>query len=154
MTWLQRKLLYFAIGLLYLILPIDLLPDFLPPLLGRLDDLIVAGYLFWRYRKLRHEFNDRWREWTGQTHAEYQKQNSGAGSATGASSKEHSPPPRDPYTILELDRSASPEEIKKQYHQMVAQYHPDKVDHLGRELQELAHSKMLDLQWAYERLAQ
>ncbi len=32
------------------------------------------------------------------------------------------------------------------------EYHPDKVAHLGEELQELAHKKSLDIQRAYQQL--
>jgi DnaJ-domain-containing protein 1 len=34
------------------------------------------------------------------------------------------------------------------------EYHPDKVSHLGEELQEVAHRKTLEIQRAYERLRQ
>jgi DnaJ like chaperone protein len=32
------------------------------------------------------------------------------------------------------------------------EYHPDKVAHLGEELQELAHRKVLEIQKAYQQL--
>jgi len=34
----------------------------------------------------------------------------------------------------------------------VAKYHPDKVTHLGKEFQELAHRKLVAIQRAYEIL--
>jgi DnaJ-class molecular chaperone len=34
----------------------------------------------------------------------------------------------------------------------VSRYHPDKVAHLGKEFQELAHKKLLAIQRAYEIL--
>ena len=35
----------------------------------------------------------------------------------------------------------------------MSEYHPDKVAHLGEELQELAHRKALEIQEAYRQLA-
>jgi DnaJ-domain-containing protein 1 len=34
----------------------------------------------------------------------------------------------------------------------MTEYHPDKVTHLGKELQELAHRKVLEIQRAYQQL--
>jgi DnaJ-domain-containing protein 1 len=34
----------------------------------------------------------------------------------------------------------------------MTEYHPDKVAHLGEELQELAHQKVLQIQRAYHQL--
>jgi uncharacterized membrane protein YkvA (DUF1232 family) len=42
--FLAKLLLHIAIG--YLLLPFDLIPDWLP-LLGQLDDLIIVGLLIW-----------------------------------------------------------------------------------------------------------
>ena len=58
----------------------------------------------------------------------------------------------DPYTLLEVSPHASPEEIKAAYKRAVGRYHPDKVAHLGKEFQELAHKKLLAIQRAYEIL--
>jgi DnaJ-class molecular chaperone len=58
----------------------------------------------------------------------------------------------DPYALLEVSPRASAEEIKAAYKRAVARYHPDKVAHLGREFQELAHKKLLAIQQAYETL--
>lgn len=60
--------------------------------------------------------------------------------------------PRDPYSILEVPRQASQDEIRKAYKAALAQYHPDKVNHLGEELKSLAQKKTQDIQWAYEQL--
>ena len=46
-----------------------------------------------------------------------------------------------PYRVLEIDRSASDGEIKKAYRKMANKYHPDKVAHLGKEMQDLAEEK-------------
>ena len=57
-----------------------------------------------------------------------------------------------PYTILGLKNSASKEEIKQAYRQMVAKYHPDRVAHRGDDLAEDAHLKFLEIQSAYQEL--
>lgn len=59
---------------------------------------------------------------------------------------------RNPYTILGLDYSADPEDIKKAYRQKVGRYHPDRVAHLGDEEMEDAHIRFLEIQEAFEVL--
>lgn len=56
------------------------------------------------------------------------------------------------YKILEIDKSASVEEIKKAYRKMAKKYHPDRVIHLGEEYQEGAKEKFRQVQEAYEQL--
>jgi DnaJ-domain-containing protein 1 len=45
------------------------------------------------------------------------------------------------YFILAVSRSDGFEEIKKKYREILGQYHPDKVQHLGREFQIMAEEK-------------
>ncbi len=56
------------------------------------------------------------------------------------------------YLILEIDRSATDEEVKKAYRKMAVKYHPDKVSHLGPEHQDAAKEKFQKLTEAYERI--
>ena len=56
------------------------------------------------------------------------------------------------YKILEIDKNASTEEIKKAYRNMAKKYHPDKVVHLGKEHQKGAEEKFRQVQAAYEQL--
>jgi restriction system protein len=58
----------------------------------------------------------------------------------------------DPYVVLGVTRSASREEIRIAYHREMADYHPDKVAHLGAELRELANRKAQAINRAYEEL--
>jgi DnaJ-class molecular chaperone len=58
----------------------------------------------------------------------------------------------DPYLLLEVSPGASVDEIKSAYRRAVSRYHPDKVAHLGKEFQDLAHRKLLAIQQAYETL--
>ncbi len=60
---------------------------------------------------------------------------------------------RDPYETLGVSRQASQVEIKKAYHDLMAKYHPDKVSHLGEELQSLAKEKSQEIVNAYRELS-
>ena len=57
-----------------------------------------------------------------------------------------------PFTVLEIPSNATNEEIKKAYRQMVMQYHPDKMAHLGEEQTQEAHLKFLEIVEAYQEL--
>jgi len=59
----------------------------------------------------------------------------------------------DHYKILEIDPSATNEEVKSAYREMVKKYHPDKVSHLGKEFTKLAHEKFQNIQQAYDKIA-
>ena len=56
------------------------------------------------------------------------------------------------YKILEIDKNAPVDAIKKAYRKMVKKYHPDKVIHLGKEHQEGAKEKFRQVQGAYEQI--
>ena len=57
-----------------------------------------------------------------------------------------------PYEILGIAEGASRAEVKKRFHFLAVQYHPDKVHHMGVEFQEHAHEKFVALQEAYRDL--
>ena len=57
------------------------------------------------------------------------------------------------YEQLELQPSASADEIKKSFRALIARYHPDKVQHLGKEFQEMAAGRAADLTEAYRILS-
>ena len=56
------------------------------------------------------------------------------------------------YKILEIERSATDEEIKKAYRRMAIKYHPDKVHHLGPEYNKDAQEKFKKINEAYEKV--
>lgn len=56
------------------------------------------------------------------------------------------------YKILELDKSANDEAVKRAYRKMAIKYHPDKVAHLGVDVQKAANEKFQKVQEAYENI--
>jgi hypothetical protein len=57
------------------------------------------------------------------------------------------------YTLLEVAPTATDDEIKRAFRREIAKYHPDKVQHLGAEFQEIAASKAAELTQAYRTLS-
>lgn len=138
-----RRFLPILVALLYVLSPVDAIPDFIPGF-GWLDDLLVLGVLAW-YLIAQQRGQSPWDVFRGRR-------------GGGWTHRSRGPRPEDltadfsrmdPYNLLEVSPRASPEEIKAAYRRAVARYHPDKVAHLGKEFQELAHKKLLAIQQAY-----
>ena len=56
------------------------------------------------------------------------------------------------YKILEIDRNASVEDLKKAYRRMANKYHPDKVSHLGEDFRIVAKEKFQKVNEAYSQI--
>lgn len=56
------------------------------------------------------------------------------------------------YELLDVARGAPPEEIKRAFRREIAKYHPDKVQHLGKEFQDIASVRAAELTQAYKTL--
>ncbi|MBI2080399.1 MAG: DnaJ domain-containing protein [candidate division NC10 bacterium] len=129
-----------VLGLLYVLSPFDLIPDALIGL-GWLDDLaalILVGYFLWSLQ------------------GRVARGRPGGGPAGAGRAEPRAEGRRereeDPYAVLGLEPGASREEVKTAYRRLVAQYHPDKVSHLGKEFQDLAHRRLIEIQQAYQYL--
>lgn len=130
-----------ALALLYALSPYDLFPDLIVGW-GWLDDLIVLG-LIW------HFFFRRQGASSGQPASD---RNGDSEGARDRSQRFASDQAMDPYTILGVPEGASQEDIRAAYRQLAAQYHPDKLAHLGEEFQILAEQKFKAIQSAYDTL--
>ena len=60
---------------------------------------------------------------------------------------------KDYYRLLEISPTAPQDEVKRAFRQQIARYHPDKVQHLGREFQAIAAERATDLTEAYRILS-
>jgi DnaJ like chaperone protein len=58
----------------------------------------------------------------------------------------------DYYKILEIEPSASNDDVKKAYRKMAVKYHPDKVAYLGEDVKKAANEKFQKLNAAYEKI--
>jgi DnaJ-domain-containing protein 1 len=56
--------------------------------------------------------------------------------------------------VLGISETAGPEEMKAAYRSQLARYHPDKVNHLAAEFQELAASRTKEIVEAYDYFRQ
>ena len=126
------------LALLYALSPYDLFPDLIIGW-GWIDDIAVLGVLWWylsRYRKKRYRYEGPFQEHE-QTSERPPKQESFQKNA---------------YSVLGVDRGASPEEIKQAFRNLANKYHPDKVSHMGDEFRELAEKRFKEIQEAYQEI--
>lgn len=136
MTW-----LWIILALLYVLSRIDLIPDVILGW-GWIDDIIVLILLF-RYLAKVRRMKSAWQQQQNSSQQQNQ-QNYGERPRTGL---------KDPYEILEVSANASDAEIRAAYRKLAAQYHPDKVEHLGQEFKDLAEQRFKEIQEAYQLLS-
>ena len=137
-------ILLIIIGFIYVLSPYDLLPDFIVGW-GWIDDIIFI-YALWRLFK---HFSQR----SAGFQNYYQHRQSFEHQQDSYEKQTHTKDSTDdPYTILNVPRDASPEEIKKAYRELANKYHPDKVVHLGDEFRELAEKRFKEIEEAYRKL--
>ena len=128
------RIFWIIIALIYVISPWDLVPERVLGVRGLIDDIIVFFLIYRFYKTGRHPFGN-------------------------FGSKNRSPPPNppenapeNPYEILGVQPGCSKEELRKAYTKLAVQYHPDKVSHLGDELQKVAEQRFKEIEAAYRQL--
>jgi len=153
--WLILALILVAI---YIISPIDLIPDLIP-FIGRLDDIFLAFVTIYYLRYGRLPGFLSWLEqilWGGsRSNGSSGPDDAGAGGRaqnTRGDDAAGQDMAADPYAILGIKPDASSEEIHAAYREAAQKFHPDKVSHLGEEFQALAQKKFVEIQGAYEVL--
>jgi uncharacterized membrane protein YkvA (DUF1232 family) len=141
-------------ALVYFVLPLDLVPDFLPGI-GFTDDLgVLVAALTTILAHVKREHRERAREllewkWAAdKTGNRSGARNSGERGADRQPRPEADPAARHAAT-LGVEPDADPETIRAHYVDRVKKYHPDKVQHLGPEFQEMAEQKMKGINEAY-----
>lgn len=126
---------------LYLISPIDLVPDFFLPL-GFLDDIGLIALAWWYLRKLaQNKVRENIQGSSKKTEDKYKQ-----------TEQKASKPQNSPYEVLGLPTNATQEEIEKAYRVKIKEYHPDRVHGLGEELQKIAREKTQEINAAYQKL--
>jgi DnaJ like chaperone protein len=141
------KYLLIIIGLIYILSPYDIIPDFMVGW-GWLDDLILLFFL-WRFVKNLLQQQSNARNFYHRHHQSFGENNGFSENDAKGPAPSHS---NDPYTVLNVPRNASPEEIKTAYRKLVNKYHPDKVFHLGKEFRDLAEKRFKEIEEAYRKL--
>ncbi len=116
--------------IVYIISPLDLHPFVF-------DDLIALGFLFYFWRKFKNLKSQK----------RYNSRNrSQANIRTDPDEQMNLP---DAYRLLNVSPNASWDEVQKAYKEKMAKSHPDKVAHLGEELQKKAKELTLEINKAY-----
>jgi hypothetical protein len=158
-----NKFLLILIALAYLISPIDLIPDLFVPFVGWIDDAFLIGLIIYylRFNRLPNFFN--WKSGNknsgpgvGQGFArDYGRpQDSADSRANQGEPGEHnrnrkSSVPQKPHEVLGIHKNATTREIQEAFRDLAKRYHPDRVATLGKEFQDLANQKFIEIKEAY-----
>jgi len=152
------KIILIIFGILYLISPLDIIPDLFVPFIGWIDDGIVLGIIFHliKYGKLpgflfkkQGNVKESHNRKTANSASDKEKRHDTGSTYQKTTSSKTIPTP---YEILGVDPKASRSQIQEAYKKAIKKYHPDKLSHLGEEFSNLANKKFLEIQNAYDAL--
>jgi len=134
--------IYWVLPILYILLPVDFMPD---PLIGfgRLDDLLIVLFVFWalgRATSLKSFFKEAGR--AGQRKARQKTEDN----------PETRAPEQRPHEVLGVSPSASPDEIKQAYRKLLSRFHPDQFTHLGEAFEVTAKRRTQEIVDAYKNM--
>jgi len=155
------KILLIIFAVLYLISPLDIIPDPFLPFIGWLDDGIIVATIFYliRHGKLPGFLFKK----KGLKQSTDTKTNQNTSNFDSNKKSRYNNGPFDqnetfsqtvetPYEILGIEPNASKKEIKSAYRKAINKYHPDKLSHLGEDFTHLAKKKFIKIQKAYDTL--
>ena len=141
------KYLALALAFCYSLSPFDLIPDFIFGG-GWIDDILVwilaLRFFFTHSGKIAQE-----KSAYKQRHREADEDDLSGNRESSGNNQQQT---RTSHEIMGVSKDASLNEIKAAYLKLVNKYHPDKVDHLGKEFQVLAEERFKEIQKAYHEL--
>lgn len=150
------RIILILLGIAYLISPVDIIPDFLVPFLGFIDDGLVMAVIYYliRYGTLPAFFFRKQKPFQKPLNQDFYHSDSKTQNSDSTEKKESSKQstPKTPHDILGIHPGASKKEIIAAYKDAIKKYHPDKLSHLGEEFSNLANKKFLEIQEAYDTL--
>jgi len=148
------KIILSLLALFYTLCPYDLFPDMIVGW-GWIDDLIIL-YLLWRFFYSKKQKKYKYANHDQDSHQSSAREGGNEFSEGQTSGKNYrykeEPGADDPYTVLEIPKDATEEQIKTAYRKLANKYHPDKVLHLGEEFRNLAEKRFKEIQKAYKEL--
>ena len=134
---------------LYFFSPLDLIPDVFFPA-GFLDDLLVVLVVLSGSPFLKKIISEYLKKFRGYPPPEDEIPFEQEDAFREYSEKKAKPDVKSPWEILGVSEAAGTDEIKEAYRKRCTEYHPDKVAHLGIELQKVANEEFKKIQSAYE----
>jgi uncharacterized membrane protein YkvA (DUF1232 family) len=148
------KIVLLILGIAYLISPVDIVPDFLLPFVGFIDDGLMIGLIYYliRYGTLPSFFSKQQRPFQKPSEKKFSHSDTKNQNSRSKEKESEQCTPKTPYEILGVRPDASKKEIIAAYKEAVKKYHPDKVSHLGDEFSSLAKEKFIEIRKAYDTL--
>lgn len=133
-----RIIFFLILAIFYILIPLDLIPDRIG-LVGRIDDFAVLLLIVWWFF-----FKPFYDELKAKSSKNTKKPNENVSDKNTRNLS--------PYDVLGINEGATEAEIKSAYKILIKKYHPDLVNSMGSEIQEVAKRKTKEINEAYEQL--